>query len=210
MSRAVLLAISRIGVILLLLIPVLVYIITRFRRIHLLIKYTSITSGQIIEAWTTPSGISEKGQTLRTIFRYQFHVDGGMYMGIDTPAWGKLKAGDKTAIRYDPHQPEDSILWPSTKATDWLWLGYLWLPLVLGGDWILIALGLGCIYLGGIFLPRRGVEIDRSTKLVSIVSLILFGIIMLVLGITDFVESGFLAQNFLWSLWNGKLLFLLE
>ena len=210
MNRPVLLAISRIGVILVLSIPVLVYVITRFRRNRLVRIFSSITSGKIIDSWSTQNGSTASRQPRQTFFSYQFSVDGFMYTGEDSPTWGKLKAGDETTIRYDPNEPEASMIWPPEAARDWLWLGIFWLPVVLGGDWILIALGVGCLYLGGIFLPRRGVEIDRLTKFVSIVSLILFGLFMLVLGITSLVESGFLAQNFLWALWNGRLLFLLE
>lgn len=197
--------IARIGVVIWLTLPVMTYAAFRYRRNDQLRKYPAFTTGKVVEAiWKPGYGEDNPGYTS---ISYRYILSGNEHTGQGEISGGGLKPGDEIQIRYDPAQPQVSILWRPTTRTTWVTLGLVWLAISTGYAGVAIMLGLFFISFAVRLALRHSASL-KSTSLakiiIAIIVLTLLGLPFVVAGFSVLIQDGFLAQNILWALWNHQ------
>jgi hypothetical protein len=196
--------ISHIIVLIWLLLPILVYWYSHRRRKSRIKKYPATTSGRIIDSRPYLTGYTDEVPMYGTILTYKFNVAGGEYKGQDSPLWGNFKLGSEATIRYNPKQPQESIIWRPATLQEWMPFGFFWLASVLGFAFILFFIGLLSFFYGGkiALYSSEKMGINAFIKFIAFTSLFLFGCLPIILGISVLIDRGFLGQNILWMFWN--------
>lgn len=193
--------IGRAAVIFWLFLPVLVLILYRLWRSSRLNKYSSTRTAQVTEVSYSRDSSAEASRAHLT---YAYRVMGIDYTGETNLQGREHKPGEEIEIRYNPVQPEQSIVWKPVKRNDWIILALMWLGVSLGLDFMLMFIGLGVLLLT--LGKRRTVQtgLKEAGYPSSIMVVIVFsGMLMLVMGIFVLIIAGFMSQNILWNIWNG-------
>lgn len=197
--RGIRMGILRIAVVLWLFLPLIILVINRYWHAYRTSHYPAAHTGRVVGAVYSKGVLGGAGSTRLS---YAYRVMGVDYTSLAFIDGKTHKVGDDIAIRYNPSQPAQSIVWKPMKRSDWLALALIWLSLSLGYAIFCIFISL---YLLGLLTTHRQ-NLKRSLvgafSYFSIIITVLGVILMLLAGVSVLGIDGFWAQNWLRGLWN--------
>ncbi len=194
--------IARFGVLIWLVLPFLVYGISRAWLIR---KFPSTISGRILDVSYRYGSIIPSW----TVAKYTFDILGSDYSGQATLNGTDHKPGEEVLIRYHPKRPQESIIDRPPSTREWMVIGLFVLALDLGYAVFAVFVGLFCLLVGIFYALRRlpNLQLTQRRTILYALLCVLTGLPFVAMGVYGLIVDGFLAQNILWMLWTHQTIY---